>query len=52
MMNGSDHFERAADVCAAGRKINFCTRQFEVSAAYISVSEGHASWWTPENCLS
>src|SRR6267378_4014928 len=32
--------------------INFCTRQLEVSAAYTSVSEAHASWWTPENCLS
>jgi len=40
---GPGHFERALVVCAAGRKINFCTRQFEVSAAYISVSEGHAN---------
>src|SRR5262249_34850096 len=35
-----------------GFKSSFWTRQLDVSAAYTSFSEGQASWWIPENCLS
>src|SRR3954470_21040865 len=39
------------DQFVAGLSSSFCTRQFEVSATYISFSEGQAIAWPPENCL-